>query len=109
MPSPASQQPPGAASTPVTRTPSRCGTGPVTATVPLTSYPTSPLSATTAGAAGGATTTTSSPPPSSDAHPLQVEAPPSRAGQLLWELHPAAWSRLAGLLMRRWVIGEALA
>src|SRR6266511_4370907 len=59
MPSPASKQPPGAASTPVTRTPSRCGTGPVAA------------SATTAGAAGGATTTTSSPPPSSDAHPLR--------------------------------------
>src|ERR1700730_11715076 len=59
MPSPASQHLPGAASTPVTRTPSRCGTGPVAA------------SATTAGAAGGPTTTTSSPPPSSDAHPLR--------------------------------------
>src|SRR5450755_3537623 len=51
MPSIASKQPSGAASTPVTRTPSRCGTGPVAA------------SATTAGAAGGRTTTTSSPPP----------------------------------------------
>src|SRR5215208_501247 len=57
MPSPASKPPSGAASTPVTRTSSRCGTGPVAA------------SATTAGAAGGPTTTTGSPPPSSDAHP----------------------------------------
>src|SRR5947207_3826980 len=55
MPSPASKQPSGAASTPVTRTQSRCGTGRVAAI------------ATTAGAAGGPTTTTSSPPPSSDA------------------------------------------
>ena len=59
MPSPASKQPSGAASTPVIRTPSRCGTGPVAA------------SATTAGAAGGPTTTTTSPPPSADAHPLR--------------------------------------
>src|SRR5215211_4897964 len=58
MPSTASKPPSGAASTPVTRTSSRCGTGPVAA------------SATTAGAAGGWTTTTGSPPPSSDAHPL---------------------------------------
>src|SRR5215203_2234890 len=59
MPSPASKPPSGAASTRVTRTPSRRGTGPVAA------------SATTAGAAGGPTTTTSSPPPSSNAHPLR--------------------------------------
>src|SRR5439155_26988671 len=58
MPSTASKEPSGAASTRVTRIPSRCGTGPVAA------------SATTAGAAGGPTTTTSSPPPSSDEDPL---------------------------------------
>src|SRR4029453_19649969 len=58
MQSPASKQPSGAASTPVIRTLSRCGRGPVAA------------SATTAAAAGGRTTTTSSPPPFSDAHPL---------------------------------------
>src|SRR2546426_3107252 len=57
MPSTASKPPSGAASTRVTRTPSRCGTGPVAA------------SATPAGAAGGPTTTTSSPPPSSDRAP----------------------------------------
>src|SRR4249919_756451 len=60
MPSPASKQPSDTASTQVTRTSSRCGTGPVAA------------SATTAGAAGGPTTTTSSPPPSSDARHLRA-------------------------------------
>src|SRR4051812_47921738 len=54
MPSTASKQPSGAASRPVTRTPSRCGTGPVAA------------SATTAGAGGGPTNTTGSRLPSSD-------------------------------------------
>ena len=53
----------------VTRTPSRCGTGPVAA------------SATTAAAAGGPTTTSSSPPLSSDQHPRRS----GRAG---------AWDRL---------------
>src|SRR5680860_63704 len=62
MPSIASKQPSGAASTSVTRTPSRCGTGPVAAR------------ATTAGATGGWTTTTSSPPPSSDSCPLALPA-----------------------------------
>src|SRR5215218_4746238 len=62
MPSPASRQPSGAASTRVTRTPSRRGTGPVAA------------SATTADAAGGPTTTTSSPPPSSDQASLGLRA-----------------------------------
>src|SRR5262249_55588154 len=54
MPSTASKQLSGGASLPVTRTRSRCGTGPVAA------------SATTAGAVGGPTTATSSPPPLSD-------------------------------------------
>src|SRR5215218_2662719 len=62
MPSTASKQPSGAASTPVTRTSPRCGTGPGAA------------SATTAGAAGGATITTSSPPPSSDQASLGLHA-----------------------------------
>src|SRR5436309_5806491 len=56
MPSTASKQPSGAASTPVTRTSSRCGTGLVAASV------------TTAVVAGGPTTTTSSSPPSTDAY-----------------------------------------
>jgi hypothetical protein len=55
MPSTASKQPSGAPSTPVIRTPSKCGTGRVAA------------SATTAGAAGGPTTTTASKPLSADA------------------------------------------
>jgi len=52
-----------AASTPVSRTPSRCGIGPVAP------------SGTTAGAVGGPTTTTSSPPPSADDESLACTAP----------------------------------
>ena len=54
MPSPASKQLSDEPSTPVIRTPWRCGIGPVA------------VSGSTAGAAGGPTTTSSSPPPCAD-------------------------------------------